>query len=179
MKSSKVILSAVLTVWALFVFFASNGPADVQERAHEWAASPIFQWFPLTLLAFASSRLTIAVTCLALGGVAGWWLGRAHAHARQKPSWWLALATDMTLLAHGIEQLLPHDSVQGINAQLMVVGLKAQQYGLAFPTEQAGFAHLDDFVPYLLRVSALLREGEVDTARSMSRQLASAPLRLS
>ena len=74
MKALKVIWPALLVLWAVFVFLASNGPADVQARAGQWLGSPLLGSIPLAVLEFASSRVTIALTALLVGVILGWHL---------------------------------------------------------------------------------------------------------
>lgn len=175
MKALKVLWPVVLGFWTLLVFLASNGPSDVQTRAEGWLNSPLLRGIPVVLLEFASSRLVIALTALLVGLLVGWKL-RKRLSVKKGPSWHSSLATDMAVLAHNIDVGgWRSDLLERLNADLLMVCLVAKKNGLAFPGAENGFKTLNDFLPYLHRVSALLRGNEIETARHAADELSKAP----
>lgn len=156
------------------MFLASNGPSDVQARAQSWLRSPILGRIPVALLNFASGRPVIALTALFVGVAIGWKLALRPKVSEGVP-WSTVLGNDMLLLAHQIEQAQWYHSLEGVNADLMMVAMRARRQGLAWPKREQGFVRLDQFLPYLHRVSALLRAGEVEEARNGASILSQKP----
>jgi len=162
-------------LWAFLTFLASNSPADVQQRASGWLSLPIIRALPDKLIAFASEPAIFALTFFVFGALGGWrttkwWNGR-----EQLP-WWDMLGVEMSLLAYQIEDFNGTPDLNRLSADIDVVSIKAAKHGLPFPKMSAGFATVQSLLPYLTRVSAHLKAGHVDHARSAAQQLSAKPI---
>ena len=156
--------------WALLTFFASNSPADVEQRTSGWLALPILREIPDNLVIFVASPIVFALTFFSIGALAGWhlkfWMsGRTASH------WADTLGADMSSLACDIRDFSSFSDVHRLNADIDVVRVKLERHGFQFPKMSDGFNSTQSLLPYLTRVSAHLKAGNVDHAKAAAQQL--------
>lgn len=168
------VVAGVAVVWAALTFFASNSPADVQQKAGGWLALPVIRELPDKLLGFAGHPAVLAITFFLLGGFAGWWLAKRRSKQDSYP-WYEVLGVEMSLLASGITNSRWHSDIHRLNADIDVVRVKAEKKGLRFPKFSDGFNSLQSLLPYLNKVSAHLQAGHIAQAREAARQLSASP----
>lgn len=174
-RIGKIATIALAAVWATFVFVASNSPTDVQERAQGWLALPIIRDVPDAFVAFASNPSTLILTFLGIGLIAGWLL-KGWWTARQSFPWWETLGVEMSLMAMRIENMgYSNDDIHSFNADLDVLRIAAEKRGFPFPKFSDGFKTTESLRPYLSRVSAHLKAGNIDHARVAARDLSAKP----
>ena len=161
--------------WALLTFFASNSPSDVQQRATGWLALPILRDIPDKLIAFVASPFVFAFTFFTFGAFAGWRLNLWMAKGGVS-HWAQSLGSDMSSLAYDIRDISAFADINRINADLDVVRVKLEQRGFIFPKMSDGFNTAQSLFPYLTRVSAHLKAGNIAHAKLTAQQFASNPI---
>lgn len=161
-------------VWAAFSFFASNSPAEVNTKAGGWLSLPILQSIAKTTTLFAGSPIVVATTFFVSGLLVGWRYTKWKL-SRAKTNWSSSLASDLAWLAFTIGNINPRSDMHSINADIDVVRVKVEAQGLPFPKIDDGFRTADSLLPYLARVSAHLKAGHIEDARSVATQYARHP----
>ena len=157
-------------LWALVAFLASNSPTDVQQRADGWLELPIIRELPDKLVAFAGNPVVFAVTFFSLGVLAGWRLTKWWS-GRDTLPWWQNFGEELSLLAYQIEQSRWTTDLTGLNADIDVIRVKAAKHRFPFPKFSDGFNTVQSLLPYLVHVSAHLKAGHVDHARTAAEKL--------
>ena len=171
MKRAFTFLAWVIAgLWALIALAASNSPADVEARANEWLAIPIIGQVPSKIANFIASPWVLATSFFCFGAAVGWRFAKLKI-SPDKLEWWEILGTDMSYLAHEIENSKYYSNHEQLAADINVVAVKAQKNGLVFPSNADGFDTYQSFVPYLTHVSTYLKANELDHARSTAKQL--------
>lgn len=167
-------LTALVAIWGLIAFLASNSPSDVQQRAEGWLALPILRELPTKLVDFAANPSVLALSFLSIGlaigwQTKGWWAGR------ESYPWWDTLGVQMSLLASQIENSNWTSDIHRLNAEIDVVRVATTRRGFPFPKFADGFENVQSILPYLTRVSAHLNAGDITSARSAAQHFSAKP----
>jgi hypothetical protein len=167
----KRLSGAIVLLWAVLVFLASNSPDEVASRTAGWLSLPLVRTMPAALFSVAKHPVTLAMTFLGLGGWIGWTLhkfvvGAAHANP------WKGLGVEAQLMGHAVDQMssiLPNNAVVG---RLNLILGKLRANGFAVPPGPQ--LDRNQMSLYLHQVGAYLSDGNLAAARDAARHLSQA-----
>ena len=174
-KVVKWVTYAFGVFWAMATFLASNSPSDIQDRTDGWLTLPFFRNLPDIAATLAGNSIVFAITFLFAGVVVGWNANSWWSNRGSRSNWWSDLGTEMSLLNYSIADCGPYTDMHRLNAEIDVIRVKAETRGLEFPKFRDGFTNVGDLQPYLARVAAHLKAGNVAIARDAASQLATKP----
>lgn len=164
----------IAALWSVFGFIASNSPSDVSAAIAGWTALLWLQPAITGIASIALNPLVYVASVFIIGGIAGWQLNNFNSN-RQAGDWWENLGVSMSMLAFEIDEVSYRTDIHRLNGEIDVVRLKAKKHDVAFPSINDGFNNVQHLLPYLGRVSALLKAGNVKEAKQLASSMSKSP----